>query len=131
MGSARSVTLTKRSCGRCRESDAASGVEFLLLLRGKDVAPDVPPPGAVALEPEPPPPPLAEAGADAPDGDAGEYGKPGPMLCHDERDGRPDDLAIAGLAQRRAVPRHPARQGLELHTVWPGPDSVLGLRDCC
>ena len=59
-------------CECCREADPASGVEFLQLVRGKDVAPDVPPPGAVA-EPEPLlPPPPAEAGADAPDGgDAG------------------------------------------------------------
>ena len=59
-----------------READAASGVEFLRLVRGKDVAPDVPPPGAVAEPAPPPPPPTAEAAADAPDGTAGEHGKP-------------------------------------------------------
>ena len=85
MSNAHSVSVTKRCATCCREADAASGVEFLLLVRGKDVAPDVPPPGAVA-EPEPPPPPPTEAAADAPVGHAGEYGKQEWIIFgHDER----------------------------------------------
>ena len=58
----------ERRGGCCRESDAASGADFLLLVRGKDVAPDVPPPGAVD---DTAPVSAAEAGAEAPEGVTG------------------------------------------------------------